>query len=123
MAADDYHVIVFEILSYLYDCLKKGVTPDMEAVEGYRTATGINMRYWSYVLKRLQEEGLVENMIIAPVINAEWKTARFSEGTAITSKGIAYLAENSMMEKVKKFGADSVKSITSGIAARILGGM
>ena len=35
MAANDYHVIVYEILAYLYDCLKNGIDPDIEAIKNY----------------------------------------------------------------------------------------
>ena len=28
MARDDYFVIVYQVLKYLYDCLKKGEKPD-----------------------------------------------------------------------------------------------
>lgn len=33
MAKDDYHVIVFRFLSYLYECLKKGEKVDSKAFE------------------------------------------------------------------------------------------
>ncbi len=30
MAKDDYHVIVYQILAYLYKCLKNGIAADPE---------------------------------------------------------------------------------------------
>ena len=123
MVADDYHVIVYEILAYLYACLKKGVEPEIEAVDGYRKLHEINMRYWSYILVHLQMDGYVEGIAITPVMNVNWKTAHFTDGTAITPKGISYLAENSMMEKVKKFGVDGFKGVASSIATQFLGGI
>lgn len=30
MAKDDYFYIVYQVLKYLYDCLKTGGTPDIE---------------------------------------------------------------------------------------------
>lgn len=32
MARDDYHVIVYYLLSYLYDCLKKGRPVDKSII-------------------------------------------------------------------------------------------
>ena len=29
MASDDMHVVMYKILKYLYECLKKGVEPNM----------------------------------------------------------------------------------------------
>ncbi len=33
MARDDYHVIVYQILAYLYQCLKKGEAVEAAALE------------------------------------------------------------------------------------------
>ena len=30
MARNDYYVIAYQILAYLYECLKEGAKPDME---------------------------------------------------------------------------------------------
>lgn len=112
MAMNDYHVVVFQILSYLYRCLKDGIEPDLEAIENYKKEYGINTRYWSYIWLHIAEDGLVEGIHAASVMNAEWKTVRFTGALAITPKGITYLMENSMMEKIKRFGVSSVSGVT-----------
>ena len=30
MSKDDYHVLAYRILAYLYECLKEGIRPSME---------------------------------------------------------------------------------------------
>ena len=35
MAANDYHVIVYQILAYLYACLKDGVDVDLASIDQY----------------------------------------------------------------------------------------
>ena len=44
MARDDYFVIVYAILKYLYDCLKEDRTVDFDRISN--TAYGIPFSYW-----------------------------------------------------------------------------
>ena len=39
MAANDYHVIVYQILAYLYSCLKDGVDVDLASIEQFKEKT------------------------------------------------------------------------------------
>ena len=47
MAQNDYFVIVYRVLKYLYDCLKKGEKPEAE----YLVASTYNIpeNYWIYI--------------------------------------------------------------------------
>lgn len=68
MAKDDFHVIVYQILSYLYQCLKHGEMVDSArlGVEStYFKANGqqLNQRYWAYIIYNLQRLGLIEGVI------------------------------------------------------------
>lgn len=117
---NDYHVIVFQILSYLYGCLKEGKEPEPEAMDNYKKIYDINTRYWSYIWLHLAEDGLIEGVHPASIMNVEWKTVRFTNALAITPRGIDYLMENSMMEKIKQLGANSVTGVASAIAAGVL---
>ncbi len=120
MAANDYHVIMYEILLYLYDCLKKGVDPDNEVVDAYRKLHEINMRYWARVIVDMQNDGYIENAAIFAIANVRWKGARIVQDTTITRKGIEYLIDNSMMKKIKELGASAIKGMVSGIGGAIL---
>lgn len=120
MAANDYHVIMYEILLYLYDCLKKGIDPDNEAVDTYRKLHEINMRYWSRVIIDMQNDGYIENASVFALANVGWKSARINRDTTITRKGIEYLMDNSLMKKIKDLGADAIKGMISGIGGAML---
>ena len=49
MAKDDYFVIVYQILKYLYDCLKQGIKPDKEKLS--YEFLNIPPSYWEYIFK------------------------------------------------------------------------
>ena len=81
MSKDDYFVLVYRILTYLYYCLKEGIAPDMEYLTFNTKYFPICESYWEYIID----------------IN-------------ITPKGIEYLTDNSNMQKAKDF-LKSIKEI------------
>jgi hypothetical protein len=120
MAANDYHVIMYQILLYLYDCLKKGIDPDNEAVEAYRKLRQINMRYWSRVIIDMQNDGYIEKATVFAITNVGWQGARITRDTAVTRNGIEYLIDNSLMQKIKELGTDAIKGMISGLGSAVL---
>ncbi len=61
MAKNDYPVIVYQILSYLYKCLKSG--DDVQsALLNYDSPMldKINKRYWEYIMHNLVKYNLIE---------------------------------------------------------------
>lgn len=120
MAADDYHVIAYQILLYLYDCLKKGNDPNNDDLEGYRQAHNINLRYWSRVIIDLSNNGYIENANIFRLANVEWMGANIKAATTITGDGIAYLVDNSLMQKIKKMGASAIQGMISTLSGELL---
>lgn len=120
MAANDYHVIMYQILLYLYDCLKKGIDPDNEAVETYRKLHEINMRYWSRVIIDMQNDGYIEKAAIFAITNTDRQGARITKNTTVTRKGIEYLIDNSLMKKIKDIGADAIKGMISSLGGAVL---
>ena len=53
MAKDDYHVIVYQILSYLYQRLKKGEPVDVSMLAPDSPLFKVNKRYWAYIIYNL----------------------------------------------------------------------
>lgn len=88
MAANDYHVVVYQILAYLYNCLKNdtGVNPD--SIEKFREDSHINERYWEYIWTHLYKSKLI----------GEWCSS-----CCITPLGINYLVENGSMKRSRRF--------------------
>lgn len=111
MAKDDYHVIVYQILAYLYQCLKAGKDVDPELLKPasmYFKINGqdINYRYWNYIIYHLYESGLVEGIILVKVDGLQYPYPADLSECAITPKGIEYLTDNSFITKAKEFLKD-----------------
>ena len=110
MAKDDYFVIVYKLLKYLYDVLKISAKPRDEALtaEFY----GIEDAYWEYILRNLFLDGYVTGITLTrvegkpdyPVIQPHF---------TITPKGIQYITENSAFQKI----CGSVRDVISIIGA------
>ena len=115
MSAYDYHVIVYQILEYLYECLKNGEDVSLEALKKYKEDLPINDKYWNYILRHLVEDNLVEGVKHISVLNSRNKKLAFTEDTAITPKGISYLMEDSMMKKVCNVLVDGAKTLATSI--------
>lgn len=56
MAKDDYFVLAYRILSYLYACFKAGERPDMDCISA--DVLHIPVGYWFNIMRSLTEEGL-----------------------------------------------------------------
>lgn len=113
MANDDYHVIVYRFLSYLYACLKKGIRTDPKTFERGGPVFGwIPESYMRFVYKTLKEEKFISGLSV------EWyEDDMHVEGLeymSITPLGIEYLTDNSLMERVKRFMKD-IKATTPGM--------
>ncbi|MEG2652723.1 MAG: YjcQ family protein [Ruthenibacterium sp.] len=110
MAKDDYNIIVYKILAYLYAQLKAGADIDAAIISANGPLFCIHARYWAYVLENLQAQGHIRGL----VITKPWGSDTIVQGLSdceITPDGIAYLCENSLMEKTKQFLKD-IKEIT-----------
>ena len=98
---DDYFKVVYQILDYLYSCMREGIQPELKNYTWDSEALQINKSYWESIMTNLAEEGYIKGVTFKKVIGRE-KPAMVIRDIGITSKGIEYLAENSSMQKVKK---------------------
>lgn len=106
MAKDDYHVIVYQILAYLYQCLKRGVMVEAKNLEHNCKYFQINQNYWVYILYHMQEDGLIKGLSFIDIDGMELPYPADLECCRITPRGIEYLCDNSFMEKAKQFLKD-----------------
>ena len=109
MAKDDYHVIVYQILAYLYTQLKAGDPVDPELLKPESTYLNINERYWTYIMENLRRDELVTGIKITKPWGKEVIVMGL-EDAMITPRGIEYLTDNSFLNKAKGFLKD-VKAI------------
>lgn len=109
MAKDDYHVIVYQILAYLYTQLKAGEPVDPELLKPESRYLSINERYWTYIMSNLQMSGFITGITIQNTWGSDMMVTNL-ESAMITPLGIEYLTDNSFLKKAKEFLKD-MKSI------------
>ena len=64
MARDDYFVIVYQLMKYLYECLKKGEKPEADHLQA--SYYSIPENYWKYILVSLVQEGYIAGLLMSP---------------------------------------------------------
>ena len=106
MTKDDYYVIVYRLLRYLYDCLKKGQKPSIEVLDA--DYFSIDASYWTYIIVNLSEGGYISGAPTFYSIGTTDKQVKISANIKITPEGIKYLEENSVFQKIK----NAVKDIS-----------
>jgi len=103
VARDDYFVVVYRILAYLYACLKEGKDPDIAYISPDSPAIKISQNYWEYIFRHLLADGYLEGVAFVPVIGRAVPEIRIGSNVMITPKGIEFLQNNSTMSKAKDF--------------------
>ena len=106
MAKDDYFVIVYRLLKYLYECLKNGQPVRSEVLRA--DYFGIDDTYWDYILRNLFLDGYVEGAVLVRALMRDDDGVKILPNFNITRKGKAYLNENPIFQKVR----DAVKEIS-----------
>lgn len=103
MAKDDYYVIAYRILAYLYACLKAGEEADISYISAKSDVINISQNYWEYIIRHLYEDGYIEGISLVPVVGRENPGIKVNRNVMITPKGIDFLQNNSAMSKAKEF--------------------
>jgi hypothetical protein len=110
MASNDYFVIVYYILKYLYECMKEGVTPNEEVLNLSKYKVRLNDEYVKSIYKNIYKDAYIDGLEIISVprlgSDESHEFIRDYKNITITSKGIEFLSENSMMAKAKEFIKD-----------------
>ena len=103
MAKDDYHAIVYYLLSYLYHCLKTGEKPNKKYLELAAYPAFVPDSYKDFIYIQLAKEGYISGALFGDVdiLGKGSETVLKSlYNVQITVKGIEYLQENEKMKKV-----------------------
>ena len=114
MSKNDYHVLAYRLLSYLYACLKDGMQPDMEYLQYNTKDFPIGEEYWYYLLCNLLASGYIRGAEIVQMPRITQPRVKVTTVLQITPEGIEYLAENSMMKKAVSF-LRSIKESVPGL--------
>lgn len=107
MAQNDMYVVMYKIIAYLYDCMKRGVSPDAAKISA--GALGIPDEYWIDVIEELVDHGYVKGFEVVRYFSGARDVA--SDRPRVTMEGVAFAQENSMMGKAKAFLQDAKASI------------
>lgn len=115
MSRDDYHVLAYQLLSYLYDCLKAGERPETRHVVWCKgdERTRINERYWNYILVHLRDAGYIEGLSFKRTAGSVHITPFVTPLLNITPQGIEYLEDDRMMQKARRFTKGLIDEISA----------
>lgn len=105
MSNNDMHVLIYKILNYLYECLKKGIHVDLAEFIRDCNLENVSDQYWQSVIEELLQHGYIKGIIIRGTKTQ--KVIMLKDDFGITLEGVDYLQENSMMGKVKEFLGNS----------------
>lgn len=101
MAQDDMHVVVFRILAYVYDCMKRGVDVDKREISA--DVLGINRAYWVEIVSELVHRRYIKGVTVTHSTSGD---GVYLENPRITMDGVEFLMNNSMMGKAAAFVKD-----------------
>lgn len=100
MVKDDYYVIVFRVLKYLYKQLKMGKLPDPDMLRSDSETFHVNALYWRFILISMQEDGFIRGLKKGEGEPGYDQLEDQLQNLQITTKGIDYLMKNT--ERVDK---------------------
>lgn len=113
MAKDDYYVIAYKILVYLYACLKRRIIFNREAFYKAIGKDHINEEYLTDVYRMMTKEGLIKGLSFTKAWGDVYVLSTDEERARITPQGIQYLQDNSKMKSVGKALTDNLDIIAS----------
>ena len=77
MAKDDYDVIVYKMLLYLYGCMKRVISFNQAVFDKSIKREELNEGYFTDILRMMQKEGLVDGVnTVKPWGNADSRFKR-----------------------------------------------
>ena len=112
MAKDDYDVIVFKLLTYLYAVAKRKIPYDKHTFDATVKMDNINEAYFAYVIYMMLQEKLIDGVKVIRVWGNEFILAGDISDAFITADGIHYLKENSRMKRAKEWFKENAEYIT-----------
>jgi hypothetical protein len=103
MEKDDYEVLVFKILTYLYAILKRKQVFDNEVFTKAVIGDQINKDYLNDILIFMEQDGLINGLQYKKIWGNQSLIINDLNEMKITPEGIHYLNDNSKMKEIKDF--------------------
>lgn len=120
MTKDDYSVIVYKILAYLYACLRKGKTPDPADYSCNSELFQIPQSYWESIMEELINEGYIKGAYALNALGQARPVIRVDSSTSITMKGAEYLDHNSVMQRIKEFLGAGFQTVLANVIGSLV---
>lgn len=103
LALDDFKVVVYKYLAYMYIQLKRGepLDPGKLMNEGKGALSHINRSYWEFVLDSMEELGYIRWPKDVRKDGDPYTAEQLAQ-CKITPAGIEYLLQISALDEIKK---------------------
>lgn len=118
MAQDDYFVIVYKILKYLYQCMRAGKRPMADDICHESQLFSIPETYWTQIMEELIDQGYVKGIVKVPM-TGRGTGIKINPEAAITMRGVEFLQDNSMMRKAKDAAGKGFETVLSSIVGQL----
>ena len=102
MSKDDYYVIVYKILAYLYVQLKKGESVEAEMLMYDGDLFQINRTYWVYIFENLSKDGYITGLSNITVGNGYYLKEQFPT-VKLHQKALIIFAKIHWLKKQNSF--------------------
>lgn len=106
MAKNDMYVVMYKIVAYLYDCMKKGVEPDENMLSA--DALGIPEQYRLDIFEELAVHRYISGATVRHFLGGDMLDF---DRPRVTMEGVQFAQENTMMAKAAQFLRDAKASI------------
>lgn len=118
MAQNDMEVIMYKILSYLYECMKAGKRPRPEDFCYDCGMFRISEMYWNQIMAELIEQGFIRGFV--QFTSKDGITVQTTAEAGITYKGREFLRDNSTMQKVRQLLGNAFSITLNGIISAMV---
>lgn len=100
MAKDDYDVIVYRVLVYLYACMKRKIIFEETTFQAAVRKNVESDEYFADILEMMQGEGLIAGLVFVHAWGGVSILANDLCNAKITADGVHYLKENDKMKQI-----------------------
>lgn len=113
MAKDDYYVIVFKILVYLYAVFRGKEAFRQERYDKAIGKKNINEEYLLRIYKMMSDEGYIEKLSFTRAWGSDLIPLFDESGLKITQKGIDHIETNDKMKTAGRYLAEKADTISN----------
>ena len=82
MAKDDYFVLAYKILAYLYECLKGKRKLDFSYLQPMTKDFPVEESYFCYIIENIYRSGYIEGVIMVPILGEPHPRIKYAENLA-----------------------------------------